>query len=368
MQREIKSLGRAQAEITKPPTFGTNVGHWILVEQKAFLSFIEPHTSCDMVSASERINKRLENARKKEARDALHPEADADSDEDKPEWVGEPLNKDTFLKRVRSSVNADGSKKDEGTPPTSSRRATRGSGLSNIPLYGGFRKGGIEYKLGDIVLLENEQYSRKLDHPHVAQILSLWETEKGELEGNFRWFHQAEDIDKLRRYQKKGNFPDRLEQGEIVYSLDDDKNEVNTVVGKCTVLSDKDWRKKFGAAEAVLKTEEKGRFWFCRGMVRRMTGFSSMEWRGNEAMMNYIEPKETRPKGLKTESAVATKSYGKVSQRRQTRDPSADSSSGSEHGSGTESVCRPQFLQECLLLRSFHYDAIRTKRAKMRSS
>ncbi|KAG0045793.1 Origin recognition complex, subunit 1 [Gryganskiella cystojenkinii] len=298
-----------------------------------------------MVSTAQRVKKRLENARKKEARDALYPDSDSDSDES-IEWLGEPLNKDTFLKRTRSSATEDNQEpeKDDSTSTSSntksSRRATRGSGLSNIPYYAGFRKGGVDYNLGDVVLLENEQYSRKLEHPHVAQILSLWETEKGEQQGNFRWFHQVEDINKLRRFQKKGNFPDRLEQGEIVYSLDDDKNELDTVVGKCTVLSVEDWRKKFGNKEVVLKPNEQSRFWFCRGYVRRMTGYSSIEWKGNEAMMNYMEPAKepTKPKVGSSTSSKATpatsteKSSGtKGRQPAKQRKRGQDSESASEH-------------------------------------
>jgi len=314
-----------------------------------------------MVSTSQRINKRLENARRKAARDALYPESDSESDDDTLEWLGEPLNKDTFLKRARSSAHEDEPKKDKTSSSTTSRRATRGSGLSNIPYYGGFRKGNVDYALGDIVLLENEQFSRKMDHPHVAQILSLWETEDGDYEGQFRWFHQAEDIDKLRRHQKKGNFPERLEEGEIVYSLDDDQNDVSTVVGKCTVLSEADWRKKFGATEAVLKAEEQSRVWFCRGMVRRMTGHSSIEWKGNEAMMNYIEQKEVRPKvsaaakksptpAAAKAAASTAKSRPEVTKKKRAHD-SSDSSDSSDGGSEHEqeasgSVSIDQWLLE----------------------
>ncbi|KAF9428484.1 Origin recognition complex, subunit 1 [Podila epigama] len=244
-----------------------------------------------MVSTSQRVNKRLEKARKQNKRDALYP-SDSESEDETIEWVGEPLNKDTFLRRKKGSGTSD-SKDDNNL--RSSRRATRGSGLSNIPYYKSFKKGDTVYSIGDVVLLRNEFYSSKFDHPHVAQIMSLRETEDGELEGVFRWFHQAEDIEKLRRHQRKGNFPERLEQGELVYSIDDDQNDISTVVAKCTVLGEKEWRERYGPSEATQPAEDQSLVWFCRSMVRRVSGCHSLTWTTNEEMLN-IKEEEVRPK------------------------------------------------------------------------
>ncbi|KAF8959990.1 hypothetical protein BGZ46_001671, partial [Entomortierella lignicola] len=233
-----------------------------------------------MPTTTQRIHRRLEQA-KKVKKDILYPPSDSESEDEQLEWVGEPLNKDTFIK------------KDKGSQ-ASTRRTTRGSGLSNIPYYGGFQKGRTTYKIGDVVLLRNHQYSGKFDSPHVAQILSLWETEEKEFMGDFRWFHQEEDIAKLERHQQNGNFPKSLEKGEIVYSLDDDKNEIDTVIGKCQVMSELEWRKQ--SKDKKLSVKDQFKLRFCRGMVRRMTGYHAIEWKGNEEMMNMKEEKEARPK------------------------------------------------------------------------
>ncbi|KAF9193716.1 Origin recognition complex, subunit 1 [Haplosporangium sp. Z 767] len=277
-----------------------------------------------MVTANQRVNKRLEKARSQAKRDALYPLSDSDSEDEELEWIGEPLNKDTFIQRKPSSANTDQTHGSSGSGSNSraSRRATRGSGLSNIPYYGGFKKGRTSYTIGDTVLLQNEQYSRRLEHPHVAQILSLWETEDGEFQGQFRWFHQEEDIEKLRRHQKKGNFPANLEAGEVVYTLDDDENEIDTVVGKCQVLNETQWRARFGAAEATLGKDEQSMVWFCRGMVRKMTGYHPIEWTGNNEMLKIKEEKEIRIKPTRT-SAKTTTVKEKQTASRSTRTPSA---------------------------------------------
>ncbi|KAG0198616.1 Origin recognition complex, subunit 1 [Mortierella sp. GBA30] len=253
----------------------------------------------EMVTTLQKVSRRLQNARNQTAkRDSLFPTSDSDSGDEQLQWVGEPLNKDTLIQRKPSSLDKDVGKVDSVRGPESraSRRATRGSGLSNIPFYKGFKKGNITYAVGDTVLLRNEHYSRKFECPHVAQIISLWETEDGEYLGDFRWFHQAEDIAKLRKHQRTGNFPDRLETGEIVYTLDDDQNEISTVVAKCLVLSEAEWRRRYGDAEAILDKEEQDRVMFSRGLVRKMTGYHVMEWRGNEEMLKLKEEKEDRPK------------------------------------------------------------------------
>ncbi|KAI9241071.1 MAG: P-loop containing nucleoside triphosphate hydrolase protein [Podila humilis] len=259
-----------------------------------------------MVTATQRVNKRLEKSRNQTKRDALNHQSESES-EDELEWVGEPLNKDTFLRRQRSSTeNADSHRNNDGDinnksndiESKSARRATRGSGLSNIPYYKSFRKGDTTYTIGDIVLLQNEFYSNKFDHPHVAQILSLCETEDGEFEGEFRWFHQADDIAKFKKRQRKGNFPDGLENGELVYSLDDDKNDISTIVAKCTVVSESEWRRRYGPTEATLPKNDQYLAWFCRGIVRKTSGYGSLEWTTNESMMNIKEEKDIRPRKM----------------------------------------------------------------------
>ncbi|KAG9064965.1 Origin recognition complex, subunit 1 [Linnemannia hyalina] len=209
-----------------------------------------------MVTTTQRVNNRLAKAKSQAQRDILYPPSDSDSDDDELEWVGEPLNKDTLIRRTSSKTT------DSSDIP--SRKATRGSGLSNIPYYKAFKKGDTIYSIGDIVLLRNEQYSQRFDHPYIAQILSLWETEDGDCEGDFRWFHQGDDIAKLRRYQRTGNFPESLECGEIVYTLDDDKNDINTVIAKGKVLNEMQWREKFGEAGTSLAIEERDMTFFCR--------------------------------------------------------------------------------------------------------
>ncbi|KAI1315118.1 Origin recognition complex, subunit 1 [Mortierella claussenii] len=254
-----------------------------------------------MVTATQRVRRRLEKASTQSRRGAFDESSESDSSDEILEWIGEPLNRDTFLRRKPDKIPREGvaagsgSSQSSNALSTTTRRATRGSGLSNVPYFGGFRKGGITYTLGDTVLLRNEQYSKKWEHAHVAQILALWETEDGGFEGDFRWFHQAEDIDRLRKHQRKGNFPERLEAGEIVYSLDDDKNDVSTVVAKCEIIGETEWRTRFGQAEAILTDSAKGLVWFCRGIAKRMSGYHAIEWRGNQEMMALKEDKETRP-------------------------------------------------------------------------
>ncbi|KAF9098074.1 Origin recognition complex, subunit 1 [Mortierella sp. AD031] len=260
-----------------------------------------------MVTTTQRVNNRLARAKTQAQKDILYPPSDSDSDDEEPTWVGEPLNKDTLIRRQSS--------KTEGTP---SRKATRGSGLSHTPYYNSFSKGDTTYSVGDIVLLRNEQYSRRFDHPYVAQILSLWETQGGGYEGDFRWFHQEEDIAKLRRHQRTGNFPESLECGEIVYTLDDDKNDINTVIAKAQVLDEAQWREKFGENGTDLGLEEREMFFFCRGVVRKKTGYRSIEWKGNQEMLNLKDEKEvisapkttkatkTAPTGINTQDASAS--------------------------------------------------------------
>ncbi|KAF9924270.1 Origin recognition complex, subunit 1 [Linnemannia zychae] len=236
-----------------------------------------------MVTTTQRVNNRLAKAKSQAQKDILYPPSDSDSDDDELEWVGEPLNKDTLIRRISSKTA-------EGSAP--SRKATRGSGLSNIPYYGAFKKGDTTYSIGDIVLLRNVQYSRKFDHPYIAQIMSLWETEDGDYEGNFRWFHQDEDISKLRRHQKTGNFPESLECGEIVYTLDDDKNDIGTVIAKGQVLNEQQWREKFGKTGTDLSIEDRDMFFFCRGIVRKRTGYRPIVWNGNQEMLAMKDEKE----------------------------------------------------------------------------
>ncbi|KAF9963419.1 Origin recognition complex, subunit 1 [Mortierella alpina] len=261
-----------------------------------------------MAAATRKANKRLQSARSQAARrDTLFPASDFEAEEEL-EWVGEPLNKDSLIQRKPHSLAGEEPGSTTGLGSTTSRRATRGSGLSNIPFYRGFRKGTETYMVGDTVLLRNEHFSRKFECPHVAQILSLWETEEGDCLGDFRWFHQAEDIAKLRRYQRTGNYPERLETGEIVYTLDDDENEISTVVAKCHVLDEAEWRRRFGESEAVLDVDQQDRIWFSRGLVRKMSGYHAVPWKGNEEMLKLKEEKEARPR-----TQTATKPAGSAS-------------------------------------------------------
>ncbi|KAF9112976.1 Origin recognition complex, subunit 1 [Mortierella sp. AM989] len=240
-----------------------------------------------MVTTTQRVNRRLKKA-KKEKKDILYPPSDSESEDEQLEWIGEPLNKESFL----DSSQQEGAENSiaESTP---TRRATRGSGLLNIAYYRSFKKGTTTYTVGDIVLLRNLQFSRKFENPHVAQILLLWETEENELKGAFRWFHQEEDIAKLAKYQRNGNFPEALENGEIIYSLDDDKNDVSTVIGKCRVLSESEWRNQ-SRKRQKLSVKEQFKIRFCRGIVRKMTGYHTIEWKGNEEMMELKDEKEAR--------------------------------------------------------------------------
>ncbi|KAF9174651.1 Origin recognition complex, subunit 1 [Mortierella sp. AD010] len=248
-----------------------------------------------MVTTAQRVRRRLEKA-KKVKKDILYPLSDSESEDERLEWIGEPLNKESLLNR---KAPKDDPEQDEvnrgGLASAPSRRATRGSGLSNTPYYKGFQKGDTVYTIGDVVFLRNHQFSRKFENPHVAQILSLWETEEKEFKGDFRWFHQEEDIIKLGKHQRNGNFPETLEKGEIVYSLDDDKNDVSTIVGKCQVLSEPEWKEQ-SKEKQKLSGKEQFNIRFCRSMVRKMTGYHIIEWKGNEEMMKLKEEKEVRPK------------------------------------------------------------------------
>lgn len=257
-----------------------------------------------VTTTQQRVNNRLAKAKSQAQKDILYPPSDSDSDDDEPEWVGEPLNKDTLIRRT-SSKTTDGS-------DIPSRKATRGSGLSNIPYYKAFKKGDTTYSIGDIVLLRNEQYSRRFDHPYIAQILSLWETEDGDCEGDFRWFHQDEDIAKLRRHQRTGNFPESLERGEIVYTLDDDKNDINTVIAKGNVMNETQWREKFGEAGTILAIEERDMAFFCRGVVRKRTGYQPLEWNGSKEMLALKDEKELIHVPTPVKSVNATKPAGKT--------------------------------------------------------
>ncbi|KAF9935629.1 Origin recognition complex, subunit 1 [Mortierella alpina] len=258
-----------------------------------------------MAAASRKANKRLQSAKSQAARrDTLFPASNFEAEEELV-WIGEPLNKDSFIQRKSLSSAGEELGSTTGLGSTTSRRATRGSGLSNIPFYRGFRKGKETYMVGDTVLLRNEHYSRKFECPHVAQILSLWETEEGDCLGDFRWFHQADDIAKLRRHQRTGNYPERLETGEIVYTLDDDENEISTVVAKCRVLDEAEWRRRFGESEAVIDADERDRMWFSRGVVRKLSGYHAVSWKGNEEMLKLREDKDARPKIQTTQSASA---------------------------------------------------------------
>ncbi|KAF9436930.1 Origin recognition complex, subunit 1 [Entomortierella beljakovae] len=247
-----------------------------------------------MVTTVRRVHKRLERA-KKQKKDALYPSSDSETEE--LEWVGEPQNKDTFSNTTTSaqqnsqSVGGDNSKSGENL----TRRTTRGSGLSNIPYYNSFRKDGDIYSIGDIVLLRNHQYSNKMESPHVAQILSLWQTEDKEFKGKFRWFHQEEDLVKLRKHQPKGNYPESLEKGEVVYTLDDDKNDIDTVIGKCTILSESEWQNRHKGKKKI-SSQDQLKIRLCRGLVRRMSGYHSIEWKGNDEMMKLKDEKEERQK------------------------------------------------------------------------
>ncbi|KAF9161751.1 Origin recognition complex, subunit 1 [Actinomortierella ambigua] len=252
-----------------------------------------------MPSTQAKVERRVQRLAKNQsshARDALQQVADSDSDDNEPaEWLGEPLNSDTLLKR--SSSNDDGNhhkqkqqqQQQQGQPK---RRATRGSGLSNIPYYAGFRKGDTEYHIGDCVLLRNDQYSHRFDHPFVAQILRLWRSEDGEMEGDFRWFHQAEDMERVRKHLRKGIVPDTFEAGELAYTLEDDVNQIETVVGKCTVMSEAEWRKRYGPQEATIESEDQGFVWFCRSVVEKIRGYVPLEWTTPKKMLEY---KEVRP-------------------------------------------------------------------------
>jgi len=252
---------------------------------------LSPHSHSDMVSAVQRVSKRLEKAKRQARKDAFYSHSDPDSEDEKPEWIGEPSNKDSLLQRISEDKSQGRGVSDNGSESTPTRRATRKSGLSNIPYYERFRKGKTVYTVGDTVLLRNEQYSRRLEHPYVAQILALWETEEGEFQGDFRWFHQAADIATLSRHHCSGNYPDRLEPGEVVYSLDDDRNNVSTVVAKCDVLSESEWRKRFGDRYDTHGQKNQGRVWFCRGIVHKATGYHSVDWMGNQTMMTLREEK-----------------------------------------------------------------------------
>ncbi|KAF9919299.1 Origin recognition complex, subunit 1 [Lobosporangium transversale] len=244
------------------------------------------------MATEQRTYKRLKETRRLAKKVAPEKSFESESEDEEIEWIGEPLNKETFLRRKpidRDKNHSIADSHSSGLERIPLRRATRGSGFSNIPYYGGFKKGRTTYFLGDTVLLRNKQYSGKYEYPHVAQILELWETEDGGLEGNFRWFHQAEDIARLRKHQRKGNFPQQLEKGEIVYSLDDDKNEISTVIAKCQVLNERDWQQRLGQEQAKVQDHEESMVWFCRGLVKRMTGYHTMDWMGNNEMMALKE-------------------------------------------------------------------------------
>ncbi|KAG0244535.1 Origin recognition complex, subunit 1 [Actinomortierella wolfii] len=311
-----------------------------------------------MSSTQTKVEKRVQKLARSQsarARDAMRHAADSDSDDDQPaEWLGEPLNKDTFLKRT-SGKDAEGQQEQEQQQSQQRRRATRGSGLSNIPYYGGFRKGGVEYYIGDCVLLRNDQYSHKFDHAYVAQILRLWQTEEGEMEGDFRWFHQAEDMERVRKHLRKGVVPEKFEAGELAYTLEDDVNQVETVVGKCTVMSEKEWREKFGPNEAVLQKQEQGFVWFCRSVVEKIRGYMPLTWTTPLEMLEYKEvkpekkqampakattttttTKASQPTPTKVSAPARTKTTPKATKPTRSRSKRAASESGPEESSSEE--------------------------------
>lgn len=93
----------------------------------------------------------------------------------------------------------------QATVPTPTRRATRGlkrQGISNIRQYGGFQKNGIEYRLGDCVLLETDEQ----DEPYKAKIISCYQNEEGEGRLKVRWLYKEKDVKRTKRGKAKDQF------------------------------------------------------------------------------------------------------------------------------------------------------------------
>jgi hypothetical protein len=94
-----------------------------------------------MVSVTQRVSKRLENARKQAQKDVQYYPSDSDSDEEELEGIGQPLNKAAFLQRILSPEdNSTGGANDDRSDSSTSRRSTRKSGPSSISLKNGKKR------------------------------------------------------------------------------------------------------------------------------------------------------------------------------------------------------------------------------------
>ncbi|KAG0242765.1 Origin recognition complex, subunit 1 [Mortierella sp. GBA43] len=84
-----------------------------------------------MVSVTQRVSKRLENARKQAQKDVQYCPSDSDSDEEELEGIGQPLNKAAFLQRILSPEDSStGGAGDDRSDSSTSRRSARKSGPS----------------------------------------------------------------------------------------------------------------------------------------------------------------------------------------------------------------------------------------------
>ncbi|KAF8867263.1 origin of replication binding protein [Acephala macrosclerotiorum] len=187
------------------------------------------------------------------------------ADEDQEwEWMYEKSEKEN------NEDSSDSEDDDNATTPKKRRRRTASKAQGGKIV--GARKGSYKVKLGDAVLLENENSST----PWVGIICYFCLDPDGEMAANFLWFANEKEIG-ITPKTKKLKRADFLTD-ELYITPAQDINPLESINGLATILSQEEYTKKYPKGLIPKRSKDYGKTFFCRRACNTATAFYSEEF------------------------------------------------------------------------------------------
>ncbi|KAJ2002472.1 Origin recognition complex, subunit 1 [Coemansia thaxteri] len=168
-----------------------------------------------------------------------------------------------------------------GSATPSTRRVTRGSGMTNKDLYKSVIINGTEYCLGQAVQVKSSS-----DAPYLAIIYKLWENELGRKQVVARWLLRKSEI-----FLNKKMNEVHAEPGEVFYSNADDLITPDQILASLDVLSHAAYQAKLAAPAAKKGAKSTDVTRFCRRYFNEQSAFTGeLDWDSFYGTNRILDP------------------------------------------------------------------------------
>ncbi|KAE8453735.1 hypothetical protein EG329_009246 [Mollisiaceae sp. DMI_Dod_QoI] len=177
---------------------------------------------------------------------------DSDDEDQEWEWIYEGKSDNN-----EDNEDSGASEDNDDNPATPRKRRRRTASKAQVGKIIGAKKGSFSCQVGDAVLLENENAA-----PWVGIICYFLRDTDGEMAANFLWFANEKEIGitpKTRAKKRTDFLPN-----ELYITPGTDINSLDSINGTATVMSQKDFAKKYPKGTIPRRSKDYGKTFFCR--------------------------------------------------------------------------------------------------------